>query len=480
VVLVVRTGFLDSKLKVINVGLESFASDLERLGLDVVHVDWRPPAKGAPELNAALNELEARAGEIEAANKVAIERMLAAHPVFVDVGTAAETIPGFTPKTILHAGPPVTWENMCGPMQGAVIGALMHEGRASNEEEARRVAASGEYQFAPCHHYDAVGPMAGVISASMPVIVVEDKNTGRRVYSNFNGEGKGKKALSFGAFGPEVEEIQVWLRDIFAPFLKQVVRALGGIDLKAIMARALQMGDEVHNRHVAATSLLVREIFTAMSMVEVDPKHLIRISKFLYFNDFVFLNFSMAACKLITMAAHNVPSSTVMTVISRNGVETGIRISGLGDRWFTAPAPKVKGLYFPGFTAEDANEDIGDSAITEAAGVGGFAMSAGIGLVKMVGGTAADAIGYTREMREITLAQHPMFLIPVLEFEGTPTGVDMRKVIETGITPVINTGIAHRQAGVGMVGAGITRVPMECFTKALLAFAEGLKVPDVV
>ncbi|KAF0197213.1 MAG: hypothetical protein FD169_572 [Bacillota bacterium] len=467
-----KDNFLDATLQIINVGLESFASDLKAFGTEVIHVDWRPPAKGDPYLNTILKAVESRGEVIDAANKVAIERMLAAHPVFVDVGSALETIPGFTPKTILHAGPPVTWENMCGPMQGAIIGALMHEGRATDEAQAREAAASGEYTFAPCHHYDAVGPMTGVISASMPVIVVEDKNTGRRVYSNFNGEGKGKKALSFGAFGPDVEEIQVWLRDVFAPFLKQVVYALGGIDLKAIMARALQMGDEVHNRHVAATSLLVREIFTAMSMVKVQPNDLVRIGKFLYYNDFVFLNFSMAACKLMTLAAHDVPNSTLLTAISRNGVETGIRVSGLGDRWFTAPAPQIKGLYFPGFTADDANPDIGDSAITETAGVGGFALAAGIGLVKMVGGTAVDAIAYTKEMGEITLARSPMFLIPVLEFEGTPTGVDIRRTVETGISPVINTGIAHRKAGIGMVGAGITRVPMECFAKALSAFAD--------
>jgi len=462
-----------AKPKVINIGLESFAKELAAAGAEVVHVDWRPPAQGNEEHSRLLALIEAKSEEIDAANQVAVERMLNAHPILVDVGVALDTIPGFTAKTLLHAGPPVKWGNMCGPMQGAVIGALIYEGRTSDPEEARAIAASGEYSFAPCHHYNAVGPMAGVISASMPVIVVEDKNTGLRVYSNFNGEGKGKKALSFGAYGPEVDEIQAWLRDVFAPFLKAAVRALGGIDLKAIMARALQMGDEVHNRHVAATSLLVRELFTAMPSLSVDPQKLVRISKFLYFNDFVFLNFSMAACKLMALSAHGVPNSTLVTTIARNGVETGIRVSGLGDLWFTAPAPQVDGLFFPGYSAQDANPDLGDSAITETVGVGAFAMAAGIGLVKMVGGTAADAINFSRQMKEITIAHSPMFLIPVLEFEGTPTGIDARRVVETGICPVINTGIAHKQAGVGMVGAGISRAPLECFVKAVDAFATG-------
>ncbi len=466
---------LGSDLRVINVGLSTFTDDLRSLGVPAQQVDWRPPAGGDKSLIGALNVLEQHAARIDEANRVAVEKMLAAHPIFVDVGTALTTIPGFTEKTILHAGPPVTWENMCGPMQGAVIGALIYEEkRANDEHEARAVAASGEYTFAPCHHFNAVGPMSGVISAQMPVIVVEDKNTKLRVYSNFNGEGKGKKALSFGAFGPEVEDIQNWLRSKFAPFMATVVRSLGGIDLKAIIARALQMGDDVHNRHVAATSLLVREIFTALPFIEVDKNDLIRITKFLYFNDFVFLNFSMAACKLITLSAHGVPGSTVVTTIARNGVETGIRVSGMGDQWFTAPAPKIRGLYFPGYTEADANNDMGDSAITETAGLGGFAMAAGIGLVTMVGGTAADAISYTNKMREITLAHHPMFLIPVLEFAGTPTAIDIRKVVETGILPIINTGIAHREAGVGMVGAGMTEAPMLCATKALVAFADAL------
>ena len=464
---------LDAKLHVVNVGLESFAADLRSAGVDVVHVDWRPPARGDLRLTQALSFLDERAEVIDAANRVATEKMIAAHPILVDVGVAVDTIPGFTEKTILHAGPPVAWEKMCGPMQGAIVGALIHEKRAANEAEARIVAASEEYTFAPCHHYDAVGPMSGVISASMPVIVVADKHTGRRVYSNFNSEAKGKKSLSFGSLGPDVEEMLCWVRDVFAPFLKDVVRVLGGIDLKAIIARAIQMGDEVHTRHAAATSLLVREIFTALSEVSVSREALARISKFLYFNDFVFLNFSMAACKLMVLAGHGVPNSSIVTVIARNGVETGVRLSGTGDQWFTAPAPHVKGLYFPGFTAEDANPDLGDSAITEVAGLGAFAMAASIPLVKVVGGTAAEAIATTRAMKEITIAANPMFAIPVLDFANTVLGIDARKVVETGICPSINTGIAHRNAGVGIVGSGISWAPYECFAGAITALAHG-------
>jgi len=461
-----KTGLFDSPLQVINVGLASFAEDLSRRGVDVINVDWRPPAHGDPAKNALLTKLQSKLDLVSQANATALERMLNAHPIFVDVGTALDTIPGFTEKTILHAGPPVTWDKMCGPMQGAVVGALILEGRATDEHLAREVAASGEYKFAPCHEYDAVGPMSGIITAGMPVLVIEDKHTKRRVYSNINAEGKGRKALSFGAYGPEVQEIQLWLQDVLAPFLQAAVRAAGGIDLKAIMARALHMGDEVHNRHAAATSLMVREFFPLLGKIQVNSDDLFRIGKFLYYNDFFFLNFSMAACKLITLMAHGVPHSTLVTVMARNGVETGIKVSG-GDAWYTAPAPMVKGLYFPGYSEADANPDLGDSAITETAGVGAMAIAAAIPLVKVNGGTAATALSMTREMYEITLTHHPMFTIPVMEFAGTPTGIDAASVVESGITPYINTGIAHKQPGIGMVGAGVSRIPYSCFVQAL-------------
>jgi len=468
-----KSNLLERPLKVVNVGLASFAEALKQSGVDVVHVDWRPPAHGDIESNRALKQIASHMDIVSAANATALERMLNAHPIFVDVGTALVTIPGFTEKTILHAGPPITWDKMCGPMQGAIIGALILEGRAQDEHEARLVAASGEYKFAPCHEYDAVGPMSGIITAGMPVIVIEDKHTKRRVYSNLNGEGKGKKALSFGAYGPEVQEIQLWLQDVLAPFLRAAVEAAGGIDLKVIMARALHMGDEVHNRHAAATSLMVREFFPLLAKIQLKSEDIFRIGKFLYYNDFFFLNFSMAACKLMSVMAHGVPHSTLVTLMSRNGVETGIKVSG-SDAWFTAPAPIINGLYFSGFSVEDANPDLGDSAITETAGVGALAMAAAIPLVKMIGGTAATALSITREMYEITLTHHPMFTIPVLEFAGTPTGIDALKVVESGITPYIDTGIAHKQAGVGMIGAGVARIPSACFAQAVQGIATSL------
>ncbi len=462
---------LDQELKVVNAGLESFARVNEATGVEVTDVEWSPPAGGDLDLLKRLKKLQAYDQEISAANQKALDAIYDSQPIWVDVGPAAEVIPGFTEKTILHAGPPISWENMCGPVKGALIGVLIYEGKAATKEEALTLAASGEYEFKPCHHLNAVGPMSGVISPSMPVMVVENRTNGKRAYSNFNSE-KNRKALSFGAFDSDVQDILAWQRDVMSPALGKAVRGMGGLDLKAITARALHMGDDCHNRHVASTSLLLRELMSTLAKLELPAGHLSELAAYMRHNDWFFLNFSMAACKATMDAAHGIPMSTVVTAIARNGVQAGIRVSGLGDAWFTAPSSRVQGIMFPPFKEADANPDIGDSTITETCGIGAFAMAAAPAMVKLVGGTVNEAISYTKTMGDITLGENMHYTIPFLDFAGTPTGIDIRKVVETGICPKINTGIAHREPGHGIVGAGITDIPLGCFSAALKAFAD--------
>lgn len=459
------------ELAVVNVGAETFFDSLQNAGARSIHVNWKPPARGNEELCSILLALEDHREEIDQANAMAIERVLNAQPVWIDVGPAGSVIPGFTPDTVLHSGPPVRWEDMCGPMKGAVAGALIFEGRASTAEEAWALAASGILNFSPCHHFNTVGPMSGVITASMPVIVVENKSNGNIAYSNFNSE-KNRKALSFGAYDQDVQDILAWQRDIMAPILGQTIRRKGGLDLKSITARALHMGDEGHNRHVASTSILLREMLPTLARLDLAGNQLGQLADYMLHNDWFFLNFSMAACKAIMDAAHGVPYSTLVTAMARNGVESGIRISGLGTQWFTAPAPAVRGIMFPPFTEQDANPDMGDSTITETCGIGAFVMAAAPAMVKLVGGTVADAIGFTRSMAEITITKNKGYTIPALDFDGTPTGIDIRKVVDTWILPKINTGIANRKPGHGIAGAGITEIPAACFIEALRAFGK--------
>lgn len=451
-------------LNVINVGLASFAESIAQAGGLAQHVEWSPPAGADREAGLALAGL-INDPAVEAANRTAFERFLAAKPVLKAVETALTAIPDMGERTLLHAGPPVGWEAMCGPMQGAVVGAILFEGWAPDPEAATQLAASGAVTYAPCHHFHAVGPMSGIISPSMPVWVLEEATYGGKAFSNLN-EGLGK-VLRFGANEPAVLDRLRWMKDVLGPALASAAQALGPLDLKPLIAQALHMGDECHNRNAAASGLLFKRLTPALLRTNVPQADIAAVLDFIAGNDHFFLNLSMAACKAMLDAAHNVPNSTMVTVMARNGVEFGVQVSGTGDRWFTAPAPMVNGLLFPGYTPDDAAPDLGDSAITETAGIGGFAMGTAPAIVQFVGGTPQDAIGFTREMYHITLGLNPAFTLPPLQFTGSPSGIDARKVVDTGIAPVINTGIAHRQAGVGQIGAGITRAPVACFTQAI-------------
>lgn len=412
--------------------------------------------------------------EVEKANREAVERMMESDPIWVDMGLAKDKIPGMRDYLLLHAGPPLEWERASGPMRGAIIGAIIYEGWASTPEEAERLVKSGQVSFEPNHHYSAVGPMCGIISPNMPVYEVYDRKWGNKTYSNLN-EGIGK-VLRYGAYDKEVLDRLRWMSEVLYPVLEATIREIrsekDGVSLKAIIAQALQMGDDCHNRYNAATSLFLREITPYMMRTDLDKKMIIEAYNFMNANNFTMLNLGMAAAKAMTLAAHKIEYSTIVTVMSRNGTDTGIWVSALGDRWFTAPAPIPKGVWFPGFTDADANPDLGDSSITETAGFGGFAMAAAPAIVSWVGGSVQLAIETTRKMYEITYAKHKYFQIPYLNFQGTPTGIDVRKVLKTGITPTINTGVAHKEAGIGQIGAGIVSFPIEMFKEAFKAFAE--------
>ncbi len=407
---------------------------------------------------------------IDQANREATDRMIEARPVLVGLGRALDVIPGMSEDLLLHAGPPISWERASGPMQGAIIGALIFEGRAQDAAEAERLVTSGQIRLEPCHHHRSVGPMAGVTSASMQVYIIENKAHGNFAYSNLN-EGYGK-VLRYGAFDESVQARLRWMHDVMAPVLRDAIEASGGIDIRALLGEALHMGDEGHNRNKAGSILYLKALAPFVAKAAPTPQIAADILKAIGDNALSVLNPVMAACKAAADAAHGIEGSTIVTAMARNGTDFGIRVSGLGERWFTAASQIPRGLYFPGFSADDANRDIGDSTITETAGIGGFAMATAPAIVTFVSGSPKDAINTTMEMFEITFAEHKYFTMPALDFRGTPTGIDIRKVVETGITPRINTGIAHKLAGVGQVGAGLVRPPMEIFEEALVAFAE--------
>ena len=408
--------------------------------------------------------------DIESANTEATQRMMEARPVVVGMGKAIDVIPGMRQDLLLHAGPPITWERASGPMQGAITGALIFEGKANNEAEAQALVESGEIQLEPCHHHQSAGPMAGVICPSMSVYILENKTHGNQSFSNLN-EGYGK-VLRYGAYSEEVLERLRWMEEVMAPVLGKAIELSGGIDIRVLLAESLHMGDEGHNRNKAGSILFTKNLAPYIVQATDDSEVASEIIQNLGENALSVLNPVMAACKGMADTAQDIEGSTIVTVMARNGTDFGIRVSGLGDRWFTGPVGVPEGLYFPGFTAEDSSGDIGDSTITETAGIGGFAMASAPAIVTFVSGTPRDAINATLEMYEICYSEHKYFTIPPLDFRGTPTGIDIRKVVEKGITPRINTGIAHKDAGVGQVGAGLVRPPMSLFEEALVAYAE--------
>lgn len=409
--------------------------------------------------------------KIDKANIHSVDIMLGGDPVLVDVIRAGDAIPALDDgQLILHAGPPVEWDRMCGPMRGAVAGIAVFEGWASDLDDAARRAAKGEFEFHPNHHFDAVGPMTGMTTRSQPVMVVNNRTHENQAYCAIN-EGLGK-VMRFGGNDASVLARLAWLRDVLGPMMATALRSTDGINLKNIIARGLTMGDEMHQRNVACSGLLLRELSPIMARTCSDNQTLADALAFMGGNDQFFLNVGMATGKALMDPVRNIEHSTIVTAMSRNGTDFGIRVSGLGDHWFTAPVEMPEGLYFPGFTEADANPDMGDSTIVETIGLGGFAMGASPAVAGFVGaGAASEAGNFTRDMAEITYSENPEWSIPAMDYRGVPTGIDIRRVVETGLAPTINTGIAHKEPGIGQVGAGVVRAPMRCFTDALKAFA---------
>lgn len=462
---------------VINIGLRGFATDLAARGVAVAQVDWRPPPSGGNASGRVLAWLARHEARITKANAEGLRRMLGANPVLVDVVPAGKAMPGLAGKpgerVLLHAGPPIGWRRMCGPMQGAVAGAIVFEGWAPDLKVAAKMAASGGVKFHPNHHYGAVGPMTGITTRSMPVMVVENRSFRNFSYCMIN-EGLGK-VMRFGANDASVLERLAWLRDDFGPLLGAALRASGGLELAPLVARGLAMGDEMHQRNVACSALVLRALAPHMARVASDAEALARGLAFIAGNEQFFLNIGMAMGKAIMDPVRGIEACSLVSAMCRNGTDFGVRLSGTGDAWFTAPVEMPQGLYFPGYGERDANPDMGDSAIMETIGLGAFAMASAPAVMGFVGaGRASDALAFTRSMGELTVGRNRKWAIPAIDGEGVPSGIDARKVAATGIQPAINTGIAHRKPGVGQVGAGVARAPFACFEQALAAFARSL------
>ncbi|MBG9986928.1 acyl-CoA synthetase FdrA [Facklamia sp. DSM 111018] len=469
---------INTSPRVINIGIESFVDPIHKYGGKAVQYNWRPKAGGDKKLIHILNELEKHSEAIDQANETVIGRMRDSQPYLVDAKYAKEVIPELNTdeKVVLHAGPPIDYAKMTGPMQGSVIGAMLFEGWAKDQEDARKQLEAGEVKFIPCHHVGAVGPMGGITTANFPVFIVENKVDGTTGVCIMN-EGIGN-VLRFGANNEEVINRLTWMKEVLGPVLGEALRKIeGGINVNVMIGKAITMGDEFHQRNIAASLVFLKEVAPIITSLDIDEKHKQEVIQFLADTDQFFLNIAMATGKAIVDYARKHEEGCIVTTMARNGENFGIRIAALGDQWFTAPVNTPKGLYFTGYSEEDGNKDIGDSAITETIGLGGSAIVAAPGVTRFIGaGGFEDAVRISDEQSKIVAGQNPNWSIPTWDFRGTNLGIDIRKVVETGIEPIINTGIAHKEAGVGQVGAGTVTAPLECFEKALIAYAESLGI----
>lgn len=469
---------LNTKPRVINIGIKSFTDSIVKFGGKTIQFNWKPRANGNKDMIKLLDSLDEHKDEIDQENEKVIQRFKDAKPFLIDVVPAKSVIPelNIEHKTLLHAGPPITYKEMTGPMQGSCVGAALFEGWATNETDARKLLESGEVRMLTCHSVHAVGPMGGITSANMPVVIVENRLDGTHAYCTLN-EGIGK-VLRFGAYSQEVIDRLIWMKDVLGPILSKALKKTdNGLNLNVLIARSITMGDEFHQRNIAASANFLRAVAPYIAELNISDKDRYDVIKFLADTDQFFLNIMMATGKAITDAARKHKKGCIVTAMARNGRNFGIRIAGMGDQWFEAPVNTPKGLYFAGFSEEDSNPDIGDSSITETVGVGGMAMVAAPGVTRFVGaGGFQDALDISNEMEKINTTHNPNWTIPTWDFKGTNLGIDIRRVIETGITPIINTGIAHKKPGVGQIGAGTVRAPLACFEKALTAYAKVLGI----
>ena len=413
--------------------------------------------------------------EIDAANKIAVSRILNSRPKLIGVEKAINALPGMSKKIFLHPGPPMDWQQMSGPLKGAAVGAMLYENLASNERQALRLLEDGEIQFESAHNHHCVCAMAGLISQSMPVFVVKDKIGNNYSFSTIN-EGVGRiRTLRYGAYGPGVIKGLEWIRDVLSPALVATIKVANGMELRPVISEALKRGDECHNRNKSATNIFFRNLAQNIVRTGLDKKTIAEIFGFVGGNDHFFLNLSMTASKIALDSAHGIKRSSIVTGMSSNGYKFGIRVSGLGPKtppysWYMFNPPFARGRYFTGYAKKDANKVLGDSYVSECVGLGGFAMAASPAITEFVGGNTKWALNIMTKMDRITLTRNNDFLIPYMNYRGTPTGIDIFKVKRSRILPILNSGIAHRTPGIGQIGAGIFHAPFQCFAKAVQDF----------
>ena len=470
----VNKTILNSTVKAVNIGAELFADALRAQGVDVIQLQWRPRAGVSAKTRSILEKLSGNGNlsrKISEANQKAVDSILTADPRWIDMKPAIEVIPGMKKDLILKSGPPLPWERLCDTQKMGVVNGIFYENLAGTKEEAIELIKSGKVKIGAANDHGIVGPGAGIVTPSMIVNVVEDVHSGKQGFcAPFEGPNKGGLS-GWGIYNEAVKAHLDLLRDIIGPVFSKLLKKAGGIPIKNIIAKGLEMGDENHTRQEAGGLILINQLFPLLIKAGLNERTLRDCVDFLYKTPRFFHPIGMASAMTILQAVKDIEYSTVVWAQAGNGVEYGIKVSGLGEQWFTADAPILKGMYLSSeYKPEDSLPWIGDSCILEAIGLGGFAAAAAPSVARLIGGDFQDAINQSREMEEICLTANRNFPIPALDYQGPPAGVDIRKVLETGIEPILHGGIISKTGK--RIGAGTARIPLNCFEKALEAFAE--------
>jgi hypothetical protein len=465
-----RTIALPDEVSVVNMGLSLFADAVRDQAATVEHVDWRIPAGGQLDLVGDLEHLYGpRAADIDEANAEAVRRLDQSVCLLVDIAPAQTIVPGVSGQMLLHCGPAIEWPDVADPLRRSMRAATVAEGWAANVEEADQVLADGTVRLEPAYRYDTVMPMASAIGPSAPMFAVDNRDGGTRAFAPIN-QGPGETAW-FGRETPAAIARLEFLHDVAGPMLRQVLGSSGSIDIFALAAQGVQIGDDVHMRTQGTTSLLIRNLLPQIAALPEDGR--IALAQYLSGNHLFFLNLAMAAAKSAAMWAEQVEGSSIVTMMCRNGTSYGVRLAG-SDEVFVSEAPPVaEAMYYPDYGPETSARDIGDSAILELVGLGGAAAAGSPAVAGFLPRGMADAVAMTEQMRSICTAESSRFKLPTRNYRGTPIGVDVRRVVELDTTPKVTTGILHASSGVGQIGAGVATAPIECFRAALKALAAG-------
>ncbi|MEA3117741.1 MAG: hypothetical protein QOI13_1011 [Paraburkholderia sp.] len=395
---------------------------------------------------------EARRG----ANRLAVERIAATEPVLTGCERASVAL-GLADGELGHAGPPfASAAEIPAPVLNALTGAVLHERWAGNREAARAMIMRGEIRLRANHDLGTVSPMTGVVRPRQTVMRIENR-AGSGVAHATLAEA-GRRVLRFGFYDEAVAAGLDHLDQVVGPALARALPA-GGLPLLPLIAEGVALGDDVHQRNIGGMYAFVRQLSDLETSLRAwllgNPQH--------------FLNYAMAGAKLALDRAHDIPDSSIVTAISRNGVSCGVRIAGCGERWFTAPASFPDGGFFAPHTPLDAQGDLGDSAIMEAYGLGGTIAHCSPELARLMqqDWQAASAVGH--RMRSLFDSAHPT-IAPALAGEaGAGLGLDAQRVVDAGEPIRIHTGIAHRDGVTGWIGIGVATASVACFDAALRA-----------